>query len=33
VDARARTAVVRWTDGGEERTTSDLLADPPALGA
>lgn len=33
VDARARTAVVRWTDRGSERATHDLLADPPVLGA
>ena len=33
VDAQACTAVVRWTDRGHERTTHDLLADPPALGA
>ncbi len=29
VDARARAAVVRWTEQGEEHATSDLLADPP----
>jgi sucrose phosphorylase len=33
VDARARTAVVRWTERGEVRATNDLLAAPPVIGA
>ncbi len=32
VDARSRTAVLRWSDAARERVSVDLLADPPRLG-